>query len=147
MSLNSVDALCAVVWALDSEMSSLSLRQVLNILEHLDNNGWEVARKPIVRAFTVNDPVPAPPPAEPTQWPPAGISRLWATDMEPDRAAFMEVESIWELRNYAVRGATFIDALNQIDARSTWNDRPHAVRKTFHVNGSTFEYLTDEIPF
>lgn len=142
-----MEALCAFAEALDSAGQTLSLRDTLGILQVLDNNGWEISRKPTARAVTVNDPVPAPPPDEPTQWPPAGISRLWATDMEPDRAAFVEIESIWELRAMAERGATFIDDLNYIDAISISNNRSHAVKKTFRVNDSTFEYLTDEIPF
>lgn len=147
MSMVSLEALCVIVEAMDNAGTVMTLRDLVGILEHLDTAGWEIARKPTARAVTVNDPIPAPPPAEPTQWPPAGISRLWATDMEPDRAAFMEVESIWELRSSAERGATFIDAINMDDARFTWKDRSRVVTKSFHVNGSTFEYLTDEIPF
>lgn len=149
MSLNSLDALCALVDAIDSETNLLPLRRIVSILERLDNEGWEIARKPTARAVTVNDPVPVPAPqlAEPTQWPPAGISRLWATDMKPDRGAFMEVESIWELSRADERGVTFIDAINENDARLTWDNRLNAVKKTFHIYGATFECLTGDIPF
>lgn len=147
MSMVSLEALCVFVDAMDTTGTAVALRDIVRVLEHLDSEGWEIARKPAARAVTVNDPVPAPPPAEQTEWPPSGISRLWATDMEPNNESMIPVIGFNSLRRCVERGATFIEAQTSTEASQVFRDRHNAMTSTITVGEDRIPYYSDEIPF
>lgn len=136
----------------------VSAKDLVKFLEHIDGEGFEVRRKPkpvveptpefnsITRQvlWPVGDPslaIPA------VQWPPRGITRLWATNMEPIRDVMSEVYSPSELKFVMERGASLIDASTSDEARSLWHDRGAATESSFTVDGVNYLYINNSIPF
>src|SRR6266568_1507121 len=135
MSTIDLDAFEAFVDAMNELSGVASGWDIGRVLRHLDNNGWQITRKPIAPPEPIEVPIATP--QHPAHvWPPSGVTRLWATNMETDPTAFTQVESIWELNRMAERGATFIDALNESDARLTFTDRATVGTKRINVGDS-----------
>lgn len=145
MSMVSLEALCVFVDAMDTTGTVMTLRDIVTILEHLDGAGWEIARKPQARAVTINDPVPAP--DDPSRWPPIGIAKLWATDMEPHREVVVLVNSAAVLRQFSERGATFVEAPTKGLAVTVFLDRHKLPSGAFTIGEDRFPYYSDDIPF
>lgn len=146
MSAIELDAFEAFLDATGDADRELSAREVGLILRHLYDAGWRITRVPEPEQPHAAEPIARPHHA----WPPAGLAtKLWAIDMDPDRDQCMQIESIFELMRVTERGASLIAADSSTDARVYWknrnpNDRGDA---EFTVNGVTYQYHSDLIPF
>lgn len=142
MSTIDLDAMDVFVAATEEARMDVSALNVYQVFKYLDSSGWHIARKPV--SFTE----PAIAPATPSkQWPPRGITRLWATDMKEDRTAWSEVSTSVDLKFVTDRGGRLISALNEDDARRCWNDRSSLEEGSFTIDGRNYLYIYDPIPF
>lgn len=158
MSTIDLDAFEAFVEAMDDALSA-SGHDIGKVLRHLDNNGFEIKRKPnlvvnpepeidpITRQvlWPVGDPslaIPSP------QWPPRALgTKLWATNMDPEREKIYPVFSLAELKRVTETGANLIEASSEKDARSFWEARSPHDESSFTVDGTNYKYIMDQIPF
>jgi hypothetical protein len=169
MSAIELDAFEAFLDAMDNAERDISAREIGLIVRHLYDAGWRITRVP--EQVTVGDTVlnemdsrkfvdalinpPQPNEAlrdaaeafKSTAWPPADLTtKLWATNIPPYRDAWMEIQSVSELLRLTERGASLVEAATLSDAQSFWKDgyQPDA---EFTLNGITYQYLTNQIPF
>lgn len=149
-------ALDAIGKAVEDQYGSVSFSDALTLIRNLDENGWQLTRKPEpiavpapVEAMMIRPQTAASEPLTPnsTTWPPSGITKLWATDFVPDRSAFVQIESVFELQRFVERGASLIEALSESDARYAWKQSDEKPDASFVSNNVRYQYQSDLIPF
>lgn len=141
-----LDAFDAFIDSLDAMNVYVSPRDIGLALRRLYNDGWQITRIPPIEP--VSEPSPAAAPVDET-WPPVGLAtRLWATGMRPHPDHWIEISFSNELLHAVDDNASLIGADNLSDAQAYWRDRgDSAPDAEFVVNGVTFRYYSDLIPF
>ena len=143
-----LDAFEAFLDAMANADRDISAREIGLIVRHLYDAGWRITRATEPEQPAAVPTIEATPNS--TAWPPAGLTtKLWAIDMYPDHDQCVQIESIFELMRVTERGASLIAADSSTDARVYWKNR-HPDRHgdaEFTINGETYRYQSDLIPF
>lgn len=141
MSTIDLDAVDAFLTASDELSFEVSAKDCHAFFRLLDSLGWHIARKPV----SVIEPASMAP-AEP--WPPRALgTKLWATNMDPEREKIYPVFSLAELKRVTEQGASLIEASSESDARSFWESRSSHDESSFMIDGTNYRYIMDQIPF
>lgn len=146
MSTIDLATLEAISGALSAMNYSASASDLVKFLEHIDGEGFIICRK-----ISFVDPPPEPnsePTAPAVQWPPRALgTKLWATNMGPEREKIYPVFSLAELKRVTEQGASLIEASSESDARTFWEARSSNDEASFSIDGTNYRYIMDQIPF
>lgn len=134
-----------IALALSATGCGASASDLVKFLEFLEGEEFEIRRKPV----PVIEPTPQPQAAVPaSQWPPRALAtKLWATNIDPEREKIYPVFSLAELKRVTEMGASLIEASSENDARSFWEARSPHDESSFTVDGTNYKYIMDQIPF
>lgn len=137
MTMIDLDALQAFIAASDN-VYGLSTGDTIDIFRRLDEAGWQITRKPEPEPVPIEQPTPAP------LWSPPGIVALWS---QLPNGTLARVTSADQLRGLKDQDVAFAEAENIDDAWKLFMATTGFSISNFTLNGETYSYRTDELPF
>lgn len=140
----------AFALAHENEEIRMSARDMISVLRNLDYSGWQLTRKP----EPIVDPVPAQPP-EPVEamvikpeprpeWLPIKIMGLWGMTAT---GHIMALTLKSDIEVWKRDGLVIVEADSLVDAKRVFNILPSTTVEYFELDGKTYEYRSDMIPF
>lgn len=127
------------------EHINVSTRNLIGILVSLDTHGWQLTRKPepIVEPVPAQPLVPTVPMTPRPAWLPSKIEGLW---IDLGKHGIVPLFHKAELDMWK-DGFVIVEADSLADAQRVFNTLPSTTLKRFELDGKTYEYRSDKIPF
>ncbi len=138
MSMIELDALEALIKALDTSDRGWSAESVLTAIRHLDDAGWQLTRKPPPEEI-ITSVVMQP---DDTKWPPAGISGHLFSIVGGQAKVILNRT---ELEYAASQKRELVAANNASDAIAVYDIKGSIDH--FTLDGVVYDYRWDNIPF